>query len=334
MLTDAVSSRGVAANFDVPPAVTDRPVRDRTAANPLDSAIEAVAQATSPLAQGEALRTLDGLTGDRATSNLLAQSGPDRGDDVRGTGRGNGGVRPTIGDGAATPAGITPGAGVPGFPAPPAAPATGDGSGAHGSRAATLGDRAFEQVAYRVADAADAIGLNNAARNMRHYLGNSGDVLQIDPARLAADIPAIGADMTSTWNSQVRDQALAHVRANYDGQPMQFQITSQWNGAYATKDASQDWFYAVGGFSYAHTANVTVTPRADGGATVRIEGQTHVFDRYNWDGGKAVTIGPMTVRDEQLGALHDAGLAREFEIRGSSNAPSGTYVIPRSQLQP
>lgn len=329
MIAADVATRVTSRTDPVDPRVADA----REPVSPLDSAISLFRSATTPVAAGEALRAIDALVG-RAGTAIATLAGNDGGssrlDGARETGRGT--VRPSLGDGPATPGTVTTGSGVPGFPTPPAAPAAGDGSGAHGVDRPSIGDRVFEQVAYRAADAADAIGLNNAARNMRHYLGNTGDTLGVDPARIKADLPAISTAMDASFATQVRDTALAQVRANYDGAPMQFQVTTPWNGAYATKAMSQDWFYGIGGFSYAHTANVTVTPGADGSAQVRIDSQLHVFDRYNWDGGKAVTIGPVTITDDQMGRLHEVGLAREFEVRGTSTGPSLSITVPRAQL--
>ena len=249
-----------------------------------------------------------------------------RGDAARNVGRGS--VRPTIGDGVGEPT-VADKPGLPPFPRPPVAPSTGDGSGVHGARSPSFGDRLFKQVAYRAADAADAIGLNNAARHMRQYLGNSGAPLAVDPDRMRRDMPKIASAMDSSFNSQVRDVALAKVARDYGGRPIEFQVTTPWNNAYATKGQSQDWFYAIGGFSYAHTANVKVTPNADGSAHVEITSQLNVFDRYNWDGGKAVTIGPITVTDDQMGQLHKVGLAQEYEVRGTARGPGVSLDLPR-----
>lgn len=42
-----------------------------------------------------------------------------------------------------------------------------------------------------------------------------------------------------------------------------------------------------------------------------------MFDRYNWDTGKSVTIGPITVTDAFMGEFHRQGLAREYDCYGS-----------------
>lgn len=262
----------------------------------------------------------------RVTDNPGGRASDAR-DDVRTTGRDS--VRPGRGDGPATPdaSTITPSANMPGFPQPPAPPATGDGSGLHGSDSPSLSDHINEAAFYRVADAADSMGLDNAARHMRHYLGNSGDTLQIDPNDIRTDIPAISSEIDAAFETNVRQAAEAHVQENYNGQPMQFSITTPWTSTYASKELSQDWFYAVGGFSYAHTATVTVTPGANGEARVSIESDLHVFDRYNWDEGKGVSIGPVRIGDEQLGRMHEAGIAQEFEVRGSADGPSAQFTV-------
>lgn len=287
------------------------------------------ARTGSPVQQGLALRELDGVTGSRdATNTLVANDNraSDTRDGTRTAGRDS--VRPGLGDGPATPATVAEDPGMPGFPTPPPAPPTGDGSGAHGAEDAGWRDHLSEAGAYRMADAAAGLGLDNAARHMRHYLGNSGDALRIDPNDMMRDLPAIDAVVRGSFDAQVRQVAEAKVAAEYDGRPMQFQITTPWNGAYATKELSQDWFFAVGGFSYAHTASVTVTPGADGSANVRIEPQLHVFDRYNWDAGKGVSIGPIRIGDEQLGRLHEAGLAQEYEVRGTASRPAVEFRLP------
>jgi hypothetical protein len=190
-------------------------------------------------------------------------------------------------------------------------------------------DHITEETFYRAADAADALGMNNAARHMRHYLENSGSTMQIDPNKMVKDLPVIKSRIDASYQTNVIDAAKAKVTAEFNGKPMTFQITTPWKSEYATKGMSQDWFYAVGGFSYSHTATVTVTPGKDGQPIVHIDSKLNVFDRYNWDGGKSVTIGPFTVTDERLGQLHKTGLAKEFEVRGSSDLPSVDFSMPK-----
>ena len=96
---------------------------------------------------------------------------------------------------------------------------------------------------------------------------------------------------------------------------------------YCSKSISADWFYAIGGFTYWVTAEVTLTPAAGGGIQATMVTRLHIFDRYNWDGGKAVTIGGITVTDEQLGRLHRVGLAREYEVHGTSSPRTTQWTV-------
>ena len=60
----------------------------------------------------------------------------------------------------------------------------------------------------------------------------------------------------------------------------------------------------------------------------------HIFDRYNWDQGKAVTIAGITVKDEQLGRLHRVGLAQEYEVNGSATPTTQTWSYTGTSTAP
>lgn len=302
-----------------------------TATQPVENVIGALRQAATPVAQGAALRALDIAAGGRErVAEFLANDNrdgrvSDKRDDARTSGRDT--VRPGKGDGPALPGKIVDGGGMPGYPVPPAAPKKGDGSKVHGSDDAGIKDHFIEDLCYRMADAADTLGLDNAARNLRHYLENSGDPLKFNANELINDIPAIKQDVDNKYQTQVVDVAKQKIAAEYDGKPMKFTITTPWNGAYATQDQSKDWFFATGGFSYAHTATVTVTPGKNGEAQVHIESNVHTFDRYNWDAGKSVDIGPIHIEDKAMGRLHEVGLAQEFELHGSGRGQTSDFTM-------
>lgn len=231
--------------------------------------------------------------------------------------------------GAQTHAGQTTDADLPPFPPPPPPPPDGDGSAEHGSKGRNWfqdrwddGQRAFW---FEVADGADTLGLDNAARHMRHYLGNSGDDLAVDPAEMVDDLPGFGEAVEQTIEFDLQIMISDRIDAEYTGEPLTFQVTTDWESYYAEPSESQDWFYGLGGFAYAVGADVTVVPGPDGRPVVEVSHQTHVFDRYNWDDGKSVDIGPFNVSDESLGHLHEVGRAQEFEVRGTSDPDSFTY---------
>ncbi|MFD3413461.1 hypothetical protein [Streptomyces cyaneofuscatus] len=44
-----------------------------------------------------------------------------------------------------------------------------------------------------------------------------------------------------------------------------------------------------------------------------------VWDRYNWDEGKGVDIGPLDIPDGQMAKPHRVGLAQDLDMAGSSD---------------
>ncbi|HEX7243195.1 MAG TPA: DUF4157 domain-containing protein [Longimicrobiaceae bacterium] len=201
-----------------------------------------------------------------------------------------------------------------------------DGSGEHGTWGAWAGDYVNKQLWYRVADAAELFGLPNAARHMRHYLNNSGSTLTVSADAMLRDLSVL-RERFDTETASARAEADARVAA--DPTPRTFTLTGTRRNAYAGKSQSSDWYYAIGGFTYWYTADVTVAPPASPGAgpTVTMRIRLHVFDRYNWDQGKSVNIlGFIHVSDESLGRLHRVGLAREYEVSGVSSETSTTWV--------
>jgi hypothetical protein len=113
------------------------------------------------------------------------------------------------------------------------------------------------------------------------------------------------------------------------------QFQSDWNGPYIGPEDSKDWFYAMGGIQQSVTGVVTVHPPTEPGGepTVTVDYQTHVFDRYNWDGNKTTTFDVpgtdgVTISDERMGALHTAGLAKEYNISGSGSVHHYEGALP------
>jgi hypothetical protein len=87
------------------------------------------------------------------------------------------------------------------------------------------------------------------------------------------------------------------------------------------KDESEDWFYAMHGYRAWGKGFVTITcsKGADGNFynEYSMYFKYKVYDRYNWDKFKGVTIMGMPVEDNELGELHKAGLAQEYDLKGS-----------------
>lgn len=92
-------------------------------------------------------------------------------------------------------------------------------------------------------------------------------------------------------------------------------ITSKTaKSAYNYKNESTNWYYAVGGYSTWGKGIAKVT-QGQNGLAYEFQFEYHFYDRYNWDKGKAVKIGPVTVTDEFMGEFHRQGLAKEFNMK-------------------
>ena len=59
-------------------------------------------------------------------------------------------------------------------------------------------------------------------------------------------------------------------------------------------------------------ATVTI----DSGGNVSAEVTIKFYDRYNWDGGKQVTLAGITITDEFMAEFHRQGFAKEYDCFG------------------
>lgn len=203
-----------------------------------------------------------------------------------------------------------------------------DGSGAWGSESDDRGmtDRANHYMWTRVALAAESMGLPNAARHMRHYLGNTGAPLTVNVDFMLRDVEPLreAYDRQLAAARQLAEERVAAMGDNV--QATNFQLTGErLSDVYCSQSVSRDWFFAVGGFTYWYTAEVQVVPVPDAAPRITMLFTLHMFDRYNWDQGKMVTIAGIPVKDEQLGRLHRVGLAQEYDVNGTSTERQVTW---------
>ncbi|MBL8588083.1 MAG: peptidoglycan-binding protein [Methylobacteriaceae bacterium] len=153
---------------------------------------------------------------------------------------------------------------------------------------------------------AAAIG-DDAAVHLRHYFGNHGRPLTIDLEGMVAETPSARelyraeVDLLRAWIEQLP--------------PGTYDVTSKhgWNG-YNYKHESRNWFFAVGGYTTWVKGRVVVPA---GAAPITLDLQYKFYDRYNWDGGKSVTIAGVTITDEFMGDFHREGLAKEYDELGA-----------------
>jgi len=218
-------------------------------------------------------------------------------------------------------------------PDPPIQP--GDGQGKWGAKDPTLKDRgekiALSNLIKPLFVPGHPLGFEQAAHNMRHYLDNTGTTYANQPEDIMDDIPSF---QTAVHDLAKHEASAAFASASI-GAGTKTTFSSGWNGFYATEKLSRDWYFALGGFSYAVAG--TVTTRKAGGVWVGdLAYKVYIFDRYNWDGGKSVQILGVTVTDKAMGRLHVVGLAREYIVRGTSkvfsvsgwNGKSGSLPSP------
>jgi hypothetical protein len=184
------------------------------------------------------------------------------------------------------------------------------GAGEYDSEGAGVGDRLNKEKWYRVADAAEALGLTDAARHMRHYLGDSGEPLEIDVDAIIHDeerLRSVAGNLVGV--------AAAQALEDYDGSmPVDIPFRTPWRSFNAE---TNNWFYGLGGMSASVTGVLHIEPGNPPRVTATY--RVHVHDRYNWDGGKSTEIGPFTVKDTELAELHRKGLAREYDVSGTSD---------------
>jgi len=214
------------------------------------------------------------------------------------------------------------------------------GADEHGAKKEKVGflemgwQRLIKSKLYDGADFFEAGGSPDAARHMRHYLDNTGETLNVNVNHMLRDLP----DFKKLFETEIalaREDANARIAAGNKTQPMHFSLGSQWDfnkKHYADFKNKGNWYWAMGGFYYRYIAVVETIPplTPDGEITVRMTTRIHVFDRYNWDGGKSVTIVGLKITDETLAELHKVGIAKEYNINGSSSPVTTTWTYPNS----
>jgi hypothetical protein len=154
-----------------------------------------------------------------------------------------------------------------------------------------------------------AVG-DDATKHMYHYLGNTGRAYTIDLQDMIDDVELA----RDAYELELR-QAKQFVETLPPGT---HQITSRAaTGGYNYKSDSWNWFFAIGGYSVWGKGVAQVSTPVGPYTNCRLDFELKFFDRYNWDGGKSVTIAGVTITDEAMGEFHRQGLAKEFDCVGS-----------------
>jgi len=148
---------------------------------------------------------------------------------------------------------------------------------------------------------------DDAAKHMLHYMRNVGTDYTIDLEDMLDDVPAA----KTNYNVEL-EEAKKFVETLPPGT---HEITSTriMPHLYNTKAESYNWYFAIGGYSAWGKGVATVDP----GGSYRLDFEYKFFDRYNWDGGKKVTLFGIEITDEFMARFHREGLAMEFDCWGS-----------------
>ncbi|MFB7919326.1 hypothetical protein [Streptomyces sp. NPDC056061] len=195
------------------------------------------------------------------------------------------------------------------------------GSGQFHSEEPTPQDMWFHARALAIATAGDFAGETAASRNMLHYLGGTGEPLDLDVDRILHDDPEFRTQIEANhiagnqeaWRKQALD---AFAKAGGD-KTVVIPVESDHEGQSFQSD---EWFHAVGAHEQNISGMVTVSPGADGKPKVSLDYQVNVWDRYNWDHNKETKFpGGIVIPDDEMGRLHKVGIAQEFDMRGSSS---------------
>jgi len=151
----------------------------------------------------------------------------------------------------------------------------------------------------------------NAVAHLRYYFGNSGGDYSIALESMLRDVPSA---------KDLYEDELEMAKEFAEGLSIggEHHITSgSASSGYNTKAESKDWFYAVGGYRAWGKGKVEITCGENGKKKYELTFTYKFWDRYNWDKGKSVTIGPIRITDDFMGAFHRQGMAKEFTMKGS-----------------
>ncbi|MFF3552893.1 hypothetical protein ACWD4V_11380 [Streptomyces tsukubensis] len=199
--------------------------------------------------------------------------------------------------------------------------ATDRGMGRHGSAGKGFDDYLTNGKIKSMADAADALGMTDASRHLRHYYRNSGDPLELPVDKMLKDDAGLRTrigDEVAAKSPQWREDALEEFRRN-GGRPVSVRVETRPEDYSFDQGENPNWFYAVGSARTNVTGVVTVVPDEQGRPKVDLDYQVNAWDRYNWDKGKGVEIGPVKIPDGEMGRQHTVGMAQEYDMAGSSS---------------
>jgi len=220
---------------------------------------------------------------------------------------------------------------ITGFPQIPVTEQNIDGAGLFNSEQPTDQDKSNWRFWFAGGGLSRLINLyGDAGRHMAHFLEASGEPLKISVEDIQDDIPEFNKAIDNKL-----DESVAILAGDFVDTGRDVPFETEWAQFPDEKFLSyedlrknyKNWFYATGIFSYKVKGTVTIIPpdKAGGKPRYDVKYQVFIYDRYNWDQGKAVTVLGITVTDIELARLHRSGLAQEYFIYGIGDEKSKSY---------
>ena len=196
-------------------------------------------------------------------------------------------------------------------------------SGPHAQRSPTLEDYANHEAATLAADGFSP-WWPDAAENLHHYLGNTGDPQSMDVDKMLEDLSDLSDD-TNADVTRMAEKAVEKSQETGATGPVTYPFTTEWSQEYTDQSTQPNWFYATGNYKAATDGTITVYPPTDENPewTYKYDYRVHTADRYHWDGTKSTKIVGVPITDKQLQELHQAGLAQEYDLVGESSPQHG-----------
>ncbi len=156
---------------------------------------------------------------------------------------------------------------------------------------------------------------DDAVKHMAHYLDCTGFNFRIDLAGMVKETPSA---------KKRYDDELLHAQIYAEGLRLgRHQFTSACaKSGYNQQNENKNWYFAIGGYSVWSKGSVNVYMDRSNQKVFELEFEYWFADRYNWDGGKSVTLFrgtpfAVTITDAFMGRMHRQGIAREFDCWGS-----------------
>jgi len=184
------------------------------------------------------------------------------------------------------------------------------GAGTWSSRPKEASYVALKAAIIDVLPASVALVGDDAVAHMWHFLIGSGRTYTIDLAGMVNEVPSA--------KERYEDEACQAQSFVESLPPGTHQITSRSvEASYNLRTENQNWYFAIGGYKFWGTGQARVMQNAPGARSYALDFTYRFYDRYNWDGGKSVTLFGIRITDQFMGEFHRQGLAREFDCVGS-----------------